>query len=128
MEEPAGRRPDGVGREAWTHQRARAALVAWLATPEKSRPKELPDLDTFCREFHVTLAEAVGFTVEPGFMDLVIADTSHWKSRNHEVMAAIKRNAEDRERKDQERWVLIWMTVIKHPAAEALQELIGAAE
>jgi hypothetical protein len=87
------------------------------------RAPELATLEKFCQAFHVTIQEVSGFMAEPNFMDRVVRDTTAWKSATRDVIAAVKRNAEDGTRSDQMRFVAAYLKIVEHPAAEAIEEL-----
>jgi hypothetical protein len=111
-------------RVAGNASRARAAYVTWLATPDTFRPPELKTLDKFAAIFAVTIPELYAFMAEPGFMDAVVNDTTHWKAETRSVIQAIKRNAEDAARADQMSWCAAFMALVGHPSTDALEHLI----
>lgn len=110
------------GDERRTHI-ARSAYIAWLATPPGERAPEIQTLTKFCDEFRTTIPELAGFEAEPGFMDKVVADRTHWNRITHRVISAVLRNAENPEHKDQLVWTAAYLAIVGHPAAADLEAL-----
>lgn len=61
---------------------------------------------------------------EDRFMDVVLNDVTYWKQGWHDVMKAVKRNAEDPQKSDQLVWVHAYAVLLHHPAAADLESVV----
>lgn len=76
----------------------------------------------FINAFKTTTAELAQFLVEDGFLDEVMGNLDHWKMGSSDVIAAIKRRAEDTSDKDQLLYAAVYLAIAKHPAAGAVKQ------
>ena len=115
-----GRVADGISPN---RGQARSGLILWLARPSTKRPKDIPTLERFCDVFHISMPDAYSMMAEVGFMNAVMNDRTYWQEAFHDVMAAVKRNAEDPQRSDQLVWVTAYATLIGHGSAADLEAI-----
>lgn len=86
------------------------------------------DLKKFCETFSCNIPELYGFMAEPGFMEAVIENTVHARMQTAQVIASFLANAQDRTRKDQMKWGVAFLRIVKHPAANDLADFIDDDE
>jgi hypothetical protein len=62
---------------------------------------------------------------EQDFLDDVVENLDHWRRTATDVIAAIKRNAEDANRPDQMVWVVAFLRLVKHSGVGKLHDLVS---
>lgn len=103
---------------------ARAALIQWAATPEHSRPKDIRSREQICAVLGISDEQYLHITTTGNFTDAVRNCLDHWKLSAGDVIQAVKSRALATTDPQQARFVAIFLSIIDHPAAQAVEALV----